>query len=325
MGAPDWAYADDIDEALRALADGDSIPVAGGTTVIDLLKLGHKLPSRFVDISRLPLKGVIRTGDTLRIGAMTSNTAVADSADVRLHCPALSQAILLGASQQIRNAATVGGNLMQATRCVYFRTPDWPCNRRDAGSGCEAIRVPMHDHAVLGTSSQCIATHPSDMAVALLALDAVVHAECPSGEHRIPISEFYRLPGQSPERQTALPASALITAIEIPITQAAKRSGYIKLRGRASYEFASASVAAALLMDQNIVRSVSIALGGVATKPWRSVEAEAILVGMSLSPDVINGFCDNLLSDADPRHETEYKIGLVRGAVHRLLTELSTA
>lgn len=325
MHAPDWLFPTGLAEALAAVAQPDAQPVAGGTTLLDLLKMGHRQPRYLVDLSRLPLSGIEVGPDGLRIGATTSNTHVASAVEVIRDFPALSQAILLGASQQIRNAATVGGNLMQATRCIYFRTPDWSCNRRLPGSGCEAVRAPTHFHAVLGASEFCQAVQPSDMAVALLALDAVVHVEGAGGASRIPMKAFYLLPGSTPERQTALPAGSLITAVELPRSEAARRSAYIKLRGRASYEFASASAAAALTLEGDIVRSVAVALGGVGTIPWRSHEAEAVLVGKPLTAEAVDKYLDILLSGALSGAHAAHKIGLARGAVHRVLGELATS
>lgn len=323
MHAPKWVFPRTVEETLAAIANGEGRPVAGGTTILDLLKLGHAQPVRLVDVTRLPLSQIRHDNDALWIGATASNTAVANALAVKSDFPALSQAILSGASQQIRNAATVGGNLMQATRCVYFRSTDWPCNRRKPGSGCEAIRSPMANHAILGGSTSCIATHPSDMAVALRALDAIIHIRNEAGEKRIALDEFYPLPGGSPERQTSLPSDAVIIGIELPRTAAATRSAYIKLRGRASYEFATASVAAAVSLDGSVVRSLAIALGGVATVPWRCREAEALLIGEQLTEATINRFIDQLLAGAEPRPQTQHKIGLARGAIHRILEELA--
>jgi len=324
MGSVDWFFPADMEQALAQLRDGDSQAVAGGTSLLDLFKLGHPLRRRLVDLSRLPLKEITSDDRTISIGALASNTAVAQSRLVQSECPALSQAILLGASQQIRNAASVGGNLLQATRCVYFRTPDWRCNRRAPGSGCEAQTAPLPSHAVLGGSTSCIAVNPSDLAVALLALDATVVATTSDNTvERIGMKDFYPLPGATPHVTSALPPGALITSVEIPRSRLTKRSGYSKLRGRASYEFATASVAAAVEMDGAIVSRVAVALGGIATRPWRLAAAETILTGKTIHPAAVDEFCDLLLRDADARAATRHKVSMVRGAVHRLLTHLA--
>lgn len=322
MSSGEWIYPQTVQQAVCALSEKPSLAVAGGTNVLDLLKLGHEVPERFVDISRLPLDRIVETPDSLLIGAMVSNTALANSETVRLDFRALSEAILAGASQQIRNAASVGGNILQATRCPYFRTTDWPCNRRSPGSGCEAMRAPMHAHAILGTTSHCVATHPSDMAVALLAFDAIIHAQTLGGSITIPLAEFYLAPGTASGHETALPYNALITGIEIRRPSNGQRSGYLKLRGRASYEFATVSVAAALTCRDGRATSASVALGGVAACPWRKKAAEGLLIGSRLDVRMIDRFCDVLLADADVRPETEHKLPLARGAIHRQLSEL---
>lgn len=325
MASVEWVRPDSVETALAALADRATQAVAGGTTLLDLLKMGHRLPERFVDISRLPLDQIVETPASFTVGALVSNTALANHAAVRAAFPVISEAILSGASQQIRNAATVGGNIMQAVRCPYFRSTDWPCNLRAPGSGCEAFRVPLHSNAILGTSADCIAVHPSDMAVALLALDAIVHMRTADTTRTIPLSGFYLAPGREGKARTALPRDALVTAIEIPRPLSAIRSGYLKLRGRASYEFATASVAATLLYRNERVEAVSVGLGGVATRPWRRQDAERLLVGRKLDEGSIDRFCDALLDGADVRPETEHKVALARGAVHRMLRSLAAS
>ena len=269
MTCVEWTHPSTVAQAIDALADGHGQAVAGGTTVLDLLKLGHETPKRFVDLGRLPLREITVTQSSVSIGALASNSQVANSELVRTEFAAISESILAGASQQIRNAATVAGNIMQATRCPYFRTVDWACNKRQPGSGCEALRAAGPGHAILGTSNNCIAVHPSDFAVALLAFDAIVHTQTPAGRTSLPIAEFYLLPGETPERENRLPPASLIVAVEIPRKMEARRSAYLKLRGRASYEFAAASVAAVLTFKEGRVATVSVALGGVATAPWR--------------------------------------------------------
>lgn len=322
MNSVEWIYPRTVQQAVCALSEKQSLAVAGGTSVLDLLKLGHPVPDRFVDISRLPLHQIIETQDSLLIGAMVSNTALANSKAVQVGFKALTEAVLAGASQQIRNAASVGGNIMQATRCPYFRTTDWPCNRRDPGSGCEAVRAPRHEHAILGATLHCMATHPSDMAVALLAFDAVIHVQTLDGLVKIPFAKFYLSPGTASGRETALPDHALITAVEVPRSCDGRRSGYLKLRGRASYEFATVSVAATLTFEEGRATSVSVALGGVASWPWRDKAAEALLIGSKLDAGMIDRFCDVLLAGASLRPETAHKLRLARGAIHRQLSEL---
>ncbi len=325
MASVEWVRPESVEMALAALADRAGQAVAGGTTLLDLLKMGHQLPERFVDISRLPLDQIVEAPASFTVGALVTNTALANHAVIRAAFPAISESILSGASQQIRNAATVGGNLMQAVRCPYFRSTDWPCNLRSPGSGCEAMRAPLHSHAILGTNADCIAVHPSDMAVALLAFDAIVHMRTLDAALAIPLSEFYLEPGRRGEARTALPRDALVRAIEIPRPTSTMRSGYLKLRGRASYEFATASVAAFLLYRNERVEAVSVSLGGVATRPWRRHDAERLLVGRKLDEGSIDSFCDALLDGADVRLETGHKLALVRGAVHRMLRSLAVS
>lgn len=318
----EWSFPTTTEAALADLAVPGAVAVAGGTTLLDLLKLGIGGRRRLVDLSRLDLRDITARDDTLFIGALADNSAVARSPLVRASHPALSEAILMGASEQIRNAASVGGNLMQASRCTYFRAPEWPCNRRRPGSGCPAIASPMAGHAILGTGTDCIATHPSDMAVALLALDARIHWKGRGDEGDSAVDDFYRLPQGTPHLQTRLPDGALITGVELPETTMARNSGYLKLRARASYEFASASVAAALEVAKGRVRTVAIAIGGLGTVPWRDRKAEEVLLDRPLSSDGIDLYLDRLLANADQRSETVHKIGLARGAVHRMFERL---
>ena len=320
----DWIFPENLDQALAELATGSAGLIAGGTTVVDLFKLGHSMPARLVDISRLPLNGLVRSNGAVQIGAMVSNTELAESELIKSLFPALSQAVLQGASQQIRNAASVGGNLLQATRCVYFRSREWRCNRRQPGSGCQAIDGPTPSHAVLGGSSACIAVNPSDMAVALLALDATVNAvSCSQSAISIPLSNFYPLPDQTPHITSNLPAHAVITSVIVPVTVLAQNSRYLKLRGRASYEFATASVAAALRLEDGVVAELSVALGGMGTKPWRCKQAEASLIGRTPTDRSIDDFCDQLLNGAITTPVTSHKVTLARGAVRKIILGLS--
>lgn len=312
--------ATSLDEALALLARPEARALAGGTTLVDLMKLGVEAPGLVVDIGRLPLDGIALEAGTLRIGALASNSAVARHPAVQAEFPALAEAILSGASGQIRNAASMGGNLMQRTRCPYFRSHDWACNKREPGSGCPALAGADSHHAVLGTSDHCIAVHPSDAAVALLALDAAVAITGGDGVREVPIADFYRLPGDTPEIETELRPGELITQIVVPRTALAAQSGYLKLRGRASYEFASASVAAAFRLEEGRVVEIALALGGLGTVPWRDPAAEALLVGHPLDAARVDRFCDALLASARPSAGNRYKLDLARGAIHRMLT-----
>lgn len=309
----------DLDDALTQLAMPGARALAGGTTLVDLMKLGVEAPERLVDISDLPLAGIVATKTSLRIGALASNSAVASDPSVQRYFPAISQALLSGASGQIRNAASIGGNLLQRTRCSYFRSTDWPCNKRVPGSGCSARDGVHAGHAVLGTSTHCIAVNPSDVAVGLLALDAQVHLNSTGGSRSVPLADFYRLPGETPEIETVLTAGELVTGIEVPFSPLGPASRYLKLRGRASYEFASASVAAAVLCEHGIVTDVAIALGGLGVVPWRNRQAESLLVGQELSDSAIDALCDALLAEAAPTPDNAYKLPLARGAIHRTL------
>lgn len=309
-----------MDEALALLARPDARALAGGTTLVDLMKLGVEAPGLLVDIGTLPLDGIALEAATLRIGALASNSAVARDPIVQGQCPALSEALLSGASGQIRNAASMGGNLMQRTRCAYFRSHDWPCNKRVPGSGCPAHEGANAYHAVLGTSDHCIAVSPSDVAVALLALDATVAIASPQGVRHVPIAAFYRLPGDTPAIETVVQPGELIIHLDVPATALAARSAYLKLRGRASYEFASASVAGAVRLEGGVVAEVAIALGGLGTVPWRDRRAERLLLGQALGEASIDRFCDALLAPARPTADNRYKLDLARGAVHHMLT-----
>src|SRR5262249_30792659 len=253
----------------RVADDPRAAFLAGGTTLLDLMKLGVEAPATVVDVNRLPLSRIEEQGGGLRIGALVSNTDLAYHEAVRRRYPVLSQAILSGATPQLRNMATVGGNLMQRTRCTYFRDGVSPCNKRVPGSGCAALDGFNRSHAVLGTSEQCIASNPSDMCVALAILDAVVHVRGREGTRTIPFNEFHLLPGDTPERETVLEHGELITAVELPAASFAARSHYLKVRDRASYEFALASAAVALEVEDGVIRTARLALGGVATRPWR--------------------------------------------------------
>jgi xanthine dehydrogenase YagS FAD-binding subunit len=323
----EYSAAPDIPTALRtAGADPHARYVAGGTTLIDLMKLDVETPRRVVDINTLAarhpeLGRVVPLPDGgLRLGALVRNSDLAWDAAVRERYPVLSQALLAGASGQLRNMATTGGNLLQRTRCWYFRDPATPCNKREPGTGCSALHGHNRIHAVLGTSTHCIATHPSDMAVALAALDAVVRIQGPHGERGIPLREFYLKPGDHPERETVLEPGELITAVELPALPWARRSTYLKVRDRASYAFALASAAVALDLDGGLVRGARVALGGVGTVPWRSREAERALEGKRAGVEAFRSAADAALRGAVPHHENGFKLPLARRTLVRALT-----
>ncbi|MFE6903534.1 FAD binding domain-containing protein [Streptomyces sp. NPDC057717] len=313
-----------VREALAAVARDDGARfLGGGTNLVDLMKDGIETPTRLVDVRRLPLEGVREAPDGgLVVGATTTNSDLAAHPEVRRRYPALSQAVLAGASGQLRNMATVGGNLLQRTRCGYFADRSQPCNKRSPGSGCSAVAGEHHNHAILGWSDQCVATHPSDMAVALAAFDAVVHYETLDGTHEIPLSEFYLPVGESPQRETALPPGALITAITLPAAAASPQSCYRKVRERASYVFANVSVAAALDVNEGIVQGARIALGGLASRPWRAHVAEAALLDAPATADRFRAAADAELSAARPLRDNAYKVTLARNLIEAVLTEL---
>ena len=315
----EFQRASSLAEALDLLARPNARALAGGTTLIDLMKLGVEAPAAVIDIGRLPLDEVVLADGRLRLGGLASNSKVARDATVRAEFPAISEALLAGASGQIRNAASMGGNLLQRTRCAFFRSHDSPCNKRAPGTGCPAREGANAHHAVLGTSDHCLAVNPSDVAVALLALDAVIGLQSRTATRQVLFAGFYRLPGATPGVETVVEAGELITHIEVPRTALARRSVYLKLRGRASYEFASASVAAAVRCEDGRVADIAVALGGLGTVPWRDRAAEALLIGQHLTDATIDRFCTALLAPARPTEANAYKLDLARGAVHRAL------
>jgi xanthine dehydrogenase YagS FAD-binding subunit len=297
---------------------------AGGTTLVDLMKGGVEVPTRVVDISRLPLAGISVRPDGVRIGALARNTDVAYDPTIATRLPALSEALLSGASGQIRNAATVGGNLLQRTRCSYFRETRWRCNKREPGSGCDALEGFNRMHAVLGTSESCIAAYPGDMAVALVALSAQIVVEGEGGERRVPIEEFYVLPGTEPQRETTLAHGDLVTAIEVPFAAVHERSRYRKVRDRASYEFALVSVAFGLVIENHRIHDARLALGGIATIPWRAHEAEAQLLGGVVSDETFVQAARTALAGARPRRDNAFKVELAQRTIVRALREAAT-
>jgi xanthine dehydrogenase YagS FAD-binding subunit len=303
----------------HALAEAAAHPgaafLAGGTNLVDLLKVDVARAPHLIDITRLKLDTVTETADGVRIGALVSNADLAWHPLIRARYSLLSQALLAGASPQLRNMATTGGNLLQRTRCYYFYDVATPCNKRVPGSGCSALNGQNRIHAILGASEHCIAVHPSDMCVALRALDAVIVVRSAKGEQRIPIADFHRLPGDTPERDNNLDPGALITAVDLPAS--ALKAHYLKVRDRASYAFALVSVAAAVKMDGDTVVDARIALGGVAHKPWRKREAEQLLFGKTKA--AFPAAAELLLEGAQPRAHNAFKIELAKRAIVRAL------
>jgi xanthine dehydrogenase YagS FAD-binding subunit len=318
-----YLRAASVDEAVReAASDPAARFIAGGTNLIDLMKYNVEQPARLIDITHLPLNRIEEVeGGGLRIGALVTNDEAAYDARVQKRYPLLSSAILAGASPQLRNSATTGGNLLQRTRCYYFYDPGTPCNKREPGTGCPAASGRNRIHAILGTSEHCIATHPSDMAVALAALEAVVHVAGPNGERAIPLSDFHRLPGDRPEIDTTLQHGEIITAVELPSADFSRNYTYLKLRDRLSYAFALVSVAVALRMDGDTIAEARLALGGVAHKPWRDPEAEAMLRGQPAAEDRFADVADHILNDAKGYEDNAFKIDLAKRAIVRALSQ----
>jgi xanthine dehydrogenase YagS FAD-binding subunit len=300
--------------------------LGGGTNLVDLMRENIEQPDALVDVTRLEPAGISETASGgISIGASVKNTTLANHALVRQRYPLLSQAILFGASGQIRNMATVGGNIMQRTRCYYFYDGSSNCNKRKPGSGCDAMHGFNRMHAILGTSESCIATHPSDMCVALAALDATVRVSGPGGERTIPFNEFHHLPGSTPDIETSLKPDELITAVELPALPFAKRSRYRKVRDRSSYAFALVSVGAALEIDNGKIRNVRVALGGVAPKPWRAYEAEKLLSGGDATPETFRRAAEAELSHARGFNYNRFKIELAKRTIASVLNELAEA
>ncbi|PRY31636.1 FAD binding domain-containing protein [Umezawaea tangerina] len=323
-----FAYlsADDVATAVQAISTEPGAKfLGGGTNLVDLMREGVEHPDTVIDITRLPLTGVEELPDGgVRIGALVRNSDLAGDRLIRGRYPMLSQALLTGASAQLRNMATVGGNVLQRTRCAYFYDGTAACNKREPGAGCDAIGGFNRNHAILGTSEDCIATHPSDMCVALAALDAVVEVESVRGKRRIPLVDFHLLPGGTPQVETALEADELITAVELPPSPLAATSRYRKVRDRASYAFALVSVAAALEVADGTVTGVRLALGGVAAKPWRAYEAERVLLGAPATEESFRLAAEAELAPAVGRSQNEFKIELAKRAVVATLRQLLT-
>ena len=317
-----YSQARSLDGAVRSGAVPSASFIAGGTTLVDLMKLNVLTPRSLVDINGLPLDRVepLPTGG-LRIGAMVRNSDLANHDLVRTRYAVLSEALLSGASPQLRNMATTGGNLLQKTRCYYYRDTNYACNKRQPGSGCAALDGFNRIHAVLGGSDHCVATHPSDMAVAMMALEATVHTQGPKGPREIALDEFYLVPGTTPERENVLEPGELITHVTIPTVAAGTRSHYLKLRDRAQYEFALASSAVVVSMSGNTIQRVRVAFGGVGTKPWRSREAERALEGQDATPENFRRAADAAMAAAKPLKYNGFKIELAKRALIRTLEE----
>lgn len=315
----------DVQEAVH-LSSAVSRFIAGGTNLLDLMKENISRPEHLIDITGLPLHDIQATADGgLMIGALVSNADLAWHPLIEAHYPLLSQAILAGASPQLRNMASTGGNLLQRTRCYYFYDATVPCNKREPGSGCPARTGLNRIHAILGASEQCVATHPSDMCVALAALDARVHVEGRGGSRVIEFADVHRLPGNAPQRDNQLADDELITAIELPADHLANHSNYLKIRDRASYAFALVSVAAALELDGDTIIDARLALGGVAHKPWRDRAVEAALIGQVVSRETFSNAADALLQDAEPLQHNGFKIKLARRGIIRALSDAAVA
>jgi len=326
-----YVKAPSVEKSLASAQDAKFI--AGGTTLVDLMKLRVEVAKTLIDINLLPLEKIEKLPDGgLRIGAMVRNSDLAWNDEVKKSYPVLSEALLSGASPQLRNMATTGGNLLQRTRCVYFREPSagtpggYGCNKRTPGSGCAAMEGFNRMHAVLGTSEKCIATHPSDMCVAMAALDAVIHVEGPKGKRTIPFAAFHKLPGDTPHIENALEPGDLITYVDLPSPIAGAKSTYLKLRDRASYEFALASAAVVARVEGGHIRYIRVAMGGVGAKPWRSHEAEAALMGKAANEATFKAAAQAALAKARPQKDNAFKVELAKRCLMRSLkTATATA
>jgi xanthine dehydrogenase YagS FAD-binding subunit len=319
-----YRRAADVSQAVAMVASEPGAAfLGGGTNLVDLMKLGVQRPELLVDVTRLPLDAIeVLPGGGLRVGATVRNSDLAAHPVVRRDFPMLARALLAGASGQLRNMATVGGNLLQRTRCVYFQDVHKPCNKREPGTGCSAREGQHRDLAILGSSPACVATHPSDMAVALAALDAVVEVLEPAGARQIPLNELLRLPGDEPERETTMAAGGLITAVLVPPLPFACHSTYRKARDRASFAFAVGAVAAAIDVEGNVVRDVRLAYGAVAHRPWRARAAEEALRGQPATADSFARAADAELSAAEPLRDNDFKVPMIRNLTVRTLCTL---
>lgn len=323
MKAFEYAHPSTVADAVRLVGErADAGFIAGGTDLLNLLKDGARDHGRIVDINALPLADVVQANGVIRIGALARMADVAAHPAIQRALPVVSQALLASASPQVRNMAAIGGNLLQRTRCGYFRDSGSPCNKRVPGSGCPALEGQNRGHAVLGGSDHCIAVHASDFAVALLAVDAVVLTQGPSGSRRIPMGEFHLLPGATPDRETALAHGELVVGVEVPATPMAAKSAYLKLRDRTTFEFAVVAVAAALDLRGSVIRDLRLTFGGIATKPWRSLEAENVLRGKPITNATLTAAGQALVRGAVTREGNAFKVGLVQRALTGHLREL---
>ncbi|RZB13596.1 xanthine dehydrogenase family protein subunit M [Streptomyces sp. F001] len=323
----DYVRATDTEQAVAVVsADPHASFLAGGTTQLDLMKDGVLGPERLIDITRLPLAGITHTDTTVRVGALTTMEELAADPVVRERLPFVREALLLGASTQLRNMATIGGNLLQRARCRYFRDPTVAaCNKRNPGSGCAAITGIQRMHAILGTSDHCIALHASDVAVPLVALDAVVHVRGANGTRSIPLTQFYLPPGDTPHIENVLQHGELITALEIPLLPETARSHYLKVRDRVSYEFALTSAGVALVIEDGHIQEVRVALGGVGTVPWRAWDAEDVLRGARAGADSFRAAAEAALEGARPLPGTAFKVELAKRTLVRTLETVAGA
>jgi xanthine dehydrogenase YagS FAD-binding subunit len=320
-----YTKATGVQQAIQAAGQSQTRFIAGGTTLLDLMKLNVERPAQLVDINRLPLDQVEKLPDgRLRIGAVVRNSDLAHHPAVESDYSVLSQALLSGASAQLRNMATTGGNLLQRTRCMYFRNDAMACNKRTPGSGCSAIEGDNRTLAILGTSKDCIATNPSDMNVALTALDATIHIQGAKGERDVAIGDFFLVPGSTPQRENVLEPGELITFVTLPAPKAGSKQIYLKLRDRASYEFALSSAAIIAVVNGGKLDFVRVALGGVGTKPWRSLEAERLLHGKTPDEKVFRQAAEAALHGAQPQSENGFKVQLAKRCITHALT-LATA
>ncbi|MEV5499084.1 xanthine dehydrogenase family protein subunit M [Nonomuraea fuscirosea] len=321
----EFVRSEGVEQAIELVTgDPDAAYLAGGTTLIDLMKDGVLRPRRVVDVTRLPLREVIHTNRTVTVGALTTMEELAAEPVLAERAPVLREALLAGASTQLRNMATIGGNLLQRTRCRYFRDPTvGACNKRSPGTGCAAVVESARMHAILGAGETCIALHASDLAVALVALDAVVHLQGTTGTRRVPLTEFYRVPGDTPERENVLEHGQLVTAVEIPLPAAGTASGYLKIRDRASYEFALVSVAAVLEIHDGIIHDARLGLGGVGTIPWRAHAAEKLLHGARPGTGMFRAAAAAAIRDTFTVPGTAFKVELARRTIERALNTVS--
>lgn len=324
MNPVSFTRASDANTALHLAANGAAKYLGGGTNLVDLMRETVECPSALVDVTGLSRDIDIREDGNILIGGAARNTAVAEHLAIRQNYPMLARAIVAGASPQIRNMATVAGNVLQRTRCPYFYDNEGShCNKREPGDGCDAIEGFNRYHAIFGTSSSCIATHPSDMCVALAALDAIIHLKSVDGDRSVPLADLHRLPGDRPDIETVMPPGELITAIELPALPFAVNSTYRKVRDRASYAFALVSVAAAIDVENSLVKDVRIAIGGVAPKPWRALKAEEALRGQPASEGSFRSAARAELADAKPATQNAFKVELAERALVAVLSDLT--